>query len=86
MAETHVVSGLVAKHTERAVQSAEFVHLTIPHAMKARAVAFSHVVGNALNSAIFNAVIHTACVEFGMQRIVSVGFIGADDRAFFTNE
>ncbi len=63
------------------VKIAEAMHLPVLHPAEAGEVAFGQVVCRAVIGAIFDAVIDAASVEFGMQGIVGVGFVGADRRA-----
>lgn len=66
----------------RQVEITELVHLPVLHATEAGEVRFGQVVGRAVVSALLDAVIDPVRIELGMQRIIGVGFIGADRRTF----
>lgn len=63
------------------IQVSELVDLTILHAPEPREVGLSQVVRGAVVGAILQAVIHAPGVELGVQRIIGIGFVGADRRA-----
>ena len=60
------------------VQIAELVALTVLHPAKAGEERFGLIVGSAVRSAVLDAVVHAARIELGVQRIVGIGFVGAD--------